>query len=114
MESGQIKQELLQTVESGIGNSVARVVLSALGGIPAAGSLIGAAGVAWSEHDYRKFQKILLAWLQVQENEISEIGRTLAEVMLRVDQSDELVSMRVQSPEYLSLVKKMPSRVERC
>lgn len=106
MEAGQVKQDLLQKMESGIGNSVARVVLSALGGIPVAGSFIGAAGTAWSEHDYRKFQQILISWLQVQDEEITAIGRTLAEVLLRVDQENELVKARLQSPEYLSLIKR--------
>lgn len=104
-EKSRIRTELLDSSDRGISSSAAKVVLSALGGIPVIGSFVGAAGTAWSEYDQNKFQKLLKTWLVIQEDEIRSIGQTLAEVMLRVDQTDEQVKRRMESPEYLSLVK---------
>jgi hypothetical protein len=42
----------------------------------------------------------------LQEEEIKEIGKTLVEVMLRLDHEDETVRQRIESHEYLSLLKK--------
>ncbi|GAB6928235.1 hypothetical protein JCM10914A_22180 [Paenibacillus sp. JCM 10914] len=106
MEEPFDKAKLFETLDSGLAPSVAKVVLSALGGIPIAGSVAGAAGAAWSEFDQKRFQKLLLTWLKLQEEEIVEVGKTLAEVMLRIDQTDELTNQRIQSPEYLSLIKR--------
>lgn len=106
MARSENKQEILDSLDNGIGSSVAKVVLSALGGIPVVGSIIGVAGTAWSEYDQRKFQDLLFTWLKLQEEEIYEVGQTLAEVMLRIDQNDEMVNQRIQSPEYLSLIKR--------
>lgn len=101
-EKNSVRAQLLDPSDSGVGSSVAKVVLSALGSmIPVAGSVIGAAGTAWSEFDQSKYQKRLRTWLTIQEEEINSIGQTLAEVTLRVDQSDERVRKRIESPEYL-------------
>jgi hypothetical protein len=105
-EKNSAKTELFESSDHGISSSVAKVVLSALSGLPVVGSFIGAAGTAWSEYDQNKFQQLLKTWLAIQEDEIKSIGQTLAEVVLRVDQTDEQVKRRMQSPEYLSLVKK--------
>lgn len=106
MDNNSEKSEFLDSLDNGVRSSVAKVVLSALGGVPVVGSLIGAAGTAWSEYDQWKFQKLLLNWLKLQEEEINEVGQTLAEVMLLVDQTDEMVNQRMQSPDYLSIVKR--------
>jgi hypothetical protein len=44
--------------------------------------------------------------MKLQEDEIREIGITIFEVMARLDQHDDEVRKRVESPEYLRLVKK--------
>ena len=51
-------------------------------------------------------KKLFAAWLKMQEDEMKEIGQTLGEVIFRLDQTDENIRQRVESPEYLSLVKK--------
>lgn len=105
-EKNRLKEELIDSSDKGITPSVAKVVLSALGGIPLVGSVIGAAGTAWSEYDQKKYQSLLKSWLLLQEEEINSIGHTMAEVILRIDQTDENIRRRIESPEYLSLVKK--------
>lgn len=103
----KVRQELEQALNNGNGPKVARFALAALGGlIPYLGGALGGAAGAWSEKDTERFQKILRTWLQLQEDEIKEIGKTLVEVMARIDQNDEAVQRRIESPEYLSLLKK--------
>jgi len=106
MTSRSDKHEIWKELEGDIGPSVAKVILSALGGVPVVGSLIGATGTAWSEYDQLRFQRVLKSWLLLQEEEMREIGQTIADVMVRVDRTDELVLNRMQSPSYLSLVRK--------
>ncbi|ESP92506.1 hypothetical protein [Pseudoalteromonas luteoviolacea] len=101
------KDLLDEAFESGSGSKVARFALSVLGGlVPFAGGAIGGAAGAWSESESEKFKNLLHAWLKMQQEEVEEIGQTLFEVMERLDQSDEKIRERIESKEYLSLVKK--------
>lgn len=102
-----IKKELEDSLKSGFGPKAARMALSFIGGlVPVAGGAISGAASAWSEKESENFQKIVNAWLKLQEEEINEIGKTLFEVMIRLDLYDEKINERIKSPEYLGLVKK--------
>jgi hypothetical protein len=102
-----IRDEFEKAIESGAGPKIARFALACIAGaVPLVGGVFGAAGGAWSEAEQDRFKKIMASWLRLQEDEIREIGQTLAEVVLRVDQTDESVRHRIESKEYLSLLKK--------
>jgi len=89
------------------GSSLARAIVTAIGGaIPFVGGAAGAASGAWSEHEQSKIDDVLKTWLKLHEDEIREIGMTLSEVLMRLDLVDEQVQERVQSREFLSLVRK--------
>ena len=106
-KSDSVRQEIEKALEGGTGPKAARFALACLGGmIPVVGGAFGAAASAWSERAQEKFNKVFAAWLKLQEEEIREIGVTLAEVMIRLDPNDPQVEGRIQSPGYLSLVKK--------
>ena len=106
-EKDDIKKELEKAIESGAGPKAARFALAVLGGlIPFAGGAIGGAAGAWSESESGYFKKILAKWLKLQEDEINEIGLTLYEVMIRLDHTDDRIRERIESAEYLTLVKK--------
>src|SRR5262245_25897877 len=47
-------------------------------------SLAGAGG-AWSETEQERFNKVAASWLQLQKDEIKEIGITVAEILTRLD-----------------------------
>jgi hypothetical protein len=57
-----------------------------------------------TDHDH--FIKLLAIWLKLQENEIQEIGQALREVLSRVRDTHKKVKSRIESPEYVNLVKK--------
>ena len=105
-DGARLRRDLDKALESGIGPKIARFALAALGGIPFAGGAISGAGSAWSEHDQEKINHILASWLKLQEDEIKEIGLTMMEVMSRLNLQDEEIEKRIESPEYLKLVKK--------
>ncbi len=96
-----------KALASGRVPTLVRFCLATLGGIfPVFGGAFGAGAGAWSEHEQNTFNRLFAAWLKLQEDEIQEIGRTLAEVMIRIDYTDPRVEKRIQSPEYLSLIRK--------
>jgi hypothetical protein len=85
----------------------ARAVLNALGGsIPFVGGLISAGAGYWSETEQEEVTNILRQWLQMLEDELREKGKTIAEIVARVDMQDEKVRERIESPEYQALLKK--------
>ncbi len=57
-----------------------------------------------TEQDH--FNRVAASWLQLQKDEIKEIGITIAEILTRLDLNDENIRKRIESPEYLSLLKK--------
>jgi len=106
-DKDQIKKDFEEALNSGKGPKIARFALAILSGaIPYAGGIIGGIGGAWSEKKNERFQQILRAWLKLQEDEMKEIAQTLAEVMIRLNQGDESIRQRLESPEYHKIIKK--------
>jgi hypothetical protein len=105
-EIEKLNSELEDVLNAGVGPKVARFALACLSGVPYAGGPIGAVAGAWSDAEQDHFKKLLASWLKLQEDEIREIGKTLIEVMVRLNKADENTQKRVESPEYLSLVRK--------
>lgn len=103
----EIKKQIEDDLKAGSGPKVVRFALACLSGlIPFAGGAVGGIGGTWSEAEQDKFNKLFATWLKLQEDEIKEIGKTLAEVYIRLNNRDENVLRRIESKEYLSLIKK--------
>ena len=101
-----IKEEMTQALTKGYGPKIARFALALLGGIPYVGGAFGGAAGAWSEAEQSYYNRVAASWLQLQQDEIREIGITIAEVLSRLDLNDTETQKRIESPEYLSLIKK--------
>lgn len=102
----KLENELSEALSHGYGPRFARFALACLGGVPVVGGVFGGAGGAWSESEQAHFNKVFAAWLKLQEAEVIEIGITIAEILTRLDLNDEKVRERIESPEYLKLIKK--------
>lgn len=101
------EEELDKLSNGGTAPAALRFALNVIGGlIPIAGGAISGASSAWSEQEQQKINSLIQAWLKLQEDEIKEIGQTMFEILARLDLNDENVAKRMESPEYLSLVKK--------
>ncbi|MCX6735790.1 MAG: hypothetical protein NTZ13_01780 [Candidatus Parcubacteria bacterium] len=110
MDENQKKDELRiqldDALKSGAGPKVARFALACLSSVPFAGGAIGGIGASWSEQEQKRFNNIFGSWLKLQEDEMKEIGQTIFEVLTRLDQTDDKIRERLESPEYLKIVKK--------
>lgn len=85
----------------------ARAALNAIGAsIPFVGGLISAGVGYWSEKEAEEATNILKQWVQMLEDELREKGKTIAEIVARIDMQDEATKARIESPEYQALLKK--------
>jgi hypothetical protein len=105
-EQEELRKRLEEAMKAGSGPKVARFALACLGSVPVAGGAIAGAGAAWSEKEQANWNDIFAAWLRLQEDEVREIGRTILEVFARLDTEDERIKARIESAEYLTILKK--------
>ncbi len=106
-ERDEMSKEFEEALRSGNGPKVARFALACIGGLlPLGGGVLSGAAGAWSESEQARFNRIFASWLKLQEDELKEIAMTMAEILSRLNLVDESVRQRVESPEYLSLIKK--------
>jgi len=76
------------------------------GAIPFVGGAVSGAAGSWSEAEQDYFNRVAANWMQLQKDEIKEIGVTIAEILSRIDLNDENIRKRIESSEYLALLKK--------
>lgn len=107
MDKDELRGELDKALAHGHGPMIARFALACLGAIPLVGGAVAGTGGAWSESEQSHYNKVFASWLKLQEDELREIGITIAEVLSRVNLSDQKVRERLESPEYLKLIKKV-------
>jgi hypothetical protein len=105
-QNNNLDEQMSQALSHGYGPKVARAVLALLGAVPFVGGAFGGAAGAWSEAEQDHFNKVAASWLKLQEDEIREIGVTIAEILSRLDLNDADIQKRLESPEYLKLIKK--------
>lgn len=82
-----------------------RVLLAALSGIPWVGSFLGAAGTYSAEVENEQLGELQRLWLKEHEAKLKRLGITLASVLSRLDSFGEDLQERIQSEDYLSLVR---------
>ena len=86
---------------------IGRVGLNvAAGAIPFVGGILAAIAAAWGESSQAQADAILRQWLQMLQDELREKGKTIAEIMARLDMQNEETLRRIESPEYQALLKK--------
>lgn len=102
----KLNEEIEDALKGGVGPKAARFALACLSGIPYVGGALGGVAAAWSEAEQAHLNRLFAAWLKLQEQEIREIGITMMEVATRVDLNDPKTRERMESPEYLGIVKK--------
>jgi hypothetical protein len=81
------------------------------GAIPFLGGAVSGAAGAWSETEQDHFNRVAASWMQLQKDEIKEIGITIAEILTRLDLNDENTRKRIESPEYVASQKMLPRLV---
>jgi hypothetical protein len=130
-ETDDPREELEQSLNRGSGPTIMRFMAALLAGTTSAtgrllGTQVGGPGGAdlgemagsvaggalsslmseYSQQDQDRINHLIKTWLQLQADEMKEIGTTLFEVMGRLDLQDEKIIERLESEEYLKLLKK--------
>src|SRR5882762_125166 len=97
---------LLERLSGGRGRKYSRFVMAALGSIPWVGGLIAAAASLSAEKDQQKISDLQRLWLDEHKGKVQELGNTLNDIFGRLDNFGPEVQERIESPEYLALVRK--------
>jgi hypothetical protein len=84
----------------------ARFILAALSSIPWVGGLIGASASLYGEHDQGQVNLLQQKWLEEHSERLRDVAAAIDEVTSRLDQFGEEVKERIESEEYLSIVRK--------
>ena len=106
IESGT--NALVEELSKGKDRKYKRFVMAALGSIPWIGSylsiLSAVAGLS-AEFDQEKVNDLLKLWIQEHQPKLEELRKTLDDISTRLDGLGEEIQERMESPEYLSLVR---------
>jgi hypothetical protein len=73
---------------------------------PLVGALLSAAAGAWSKQEQEFINNVFKQWLQMLQDELREKGKTIIDIMARLDTTDETIKQRIESEEYQSILKK--------
>jgi hypothetical protein len=105
-ETEASQDALVQKLGSGKYKKYARFVVAALSAIPWIGSLIGAAASLSAEREQEGINDLHRLWLQEHQKKVDDLGATFGEIFGRLDSFGDEIQGRIESPEYLTLVKK--------
>jgi hypothetical protein len=83
-----------------------RFIMAALGSIPWVGSFIGAAAALEAENEQQGTNELHRLWFEEHKGKINELAYALFEILSRLEKFGEEIQERIESPQYLDLVKK--------
>lgn len=96
---------LIERLSGGKRKKYARFVLAALGSIPWVGGVMAAAASLSAEKDQEYINDLQRLWLEEHKAKIRELGSTLGDIFFRLDDFGDEIQGRIESPEYLALVR---------
>lgn len=83
-----------------------RFVMAALSSVPWVGGLIGAAASIYGERDQSKVNVLQRQWLEEHRERLKDLASAINEVTDRLEQFGDEVKERLESEEYLGIVRK--------
>jgi hypothetical protein len=104
--AGDPHEALIARLGAGKSHSYVRFLVAALGSIPWVGGLIAASASLSAENEQQSLNELQRLWLEEHREKLKELGNTLSEILVRLDQLGDEVQERIESPEYLALVRK--------
>jgi hypothetical protein len=96
----------IDRLSGGRGRKYTRFIMAALGSIPWVGGVIAAAASLSAESDQQKISDLQELWLEEHKAKVLELGATLNDIFDRLDSLGPEIQQRIESPEYLALVRK--------
>jgi hypothetical protein len=101
-----LRAELEKAEPSKRGRILEKFFLAALSVIPWVGGVLGAAEAYRTEEGNVRLNKLQTQWLEEHHRKIGMLGTTLQEIGTRLSNLGSEIDERIQSEEYLALVKK--------
>ncbi|MCK9400868.1 MAG: hypothetical protein M0Q51_12880 [Bacteroidales bacterium] len=102
----EIQEQFTDLTNSQNIKRVSRFILSALSSIPWVGGFLGASASLHAEIEQSKVNEILKLWLEEHKDKLEKLGQTIYGIILRLENFDSSVHIRMESDEYQDLVKK--------
>lgn len=102
----RLKQELAKTEPSRRRRIIEKFILAALGSIPWIGGFLSAAYDYKAEEGTLRQDSLQTQWLEEHQGKIAALRETLAEIEKRFEALGATIEDRIQSQEYLGLVRK--------
>lgn len=99
-------QELAKTSRSNWRRAFEKFFLAALGSIPWVGGFLSAAADFKLEEDGIRENNLRTQWLEEHEEKLKRLSTTLNEIAARFEELGEQIDERIQSDDYLDLVRK--------
>ncbi|GMN08650.1 hypothetical protein MTsPCn5_40410 [Croceitalea sp. MTPC5] len=102
----KVKDELSKIDGKGKKSRTGRFVVSALSSIPWVGGVIAASSALHAEKEQGKINDLQRIWLEEHQRKIEELYYTIYQIHEALENSEPEVHERMESEEYLSLIKK--------
>jgi hypothetical protein len=100
------QEALAQRLSEGKNRKYVRFLVAALGSIPWIGGFIAASASLTAEREQQNISDLQRVWLQEHKQKIAELREALSDIFRRLDNFGDQIQERIESPEYLSLVRK--------
>lgn len=97
---------LADKLAAGRGRKYTQFVIAALSSLPWVGGVIGAAASLRAEQDRESVNELHRLWIEEHKEKVAELGATLGDIFGRLENFGDEVQERIESPEYLALVKR--------
>jgi hypothetical protein len=108
--SGDVEERVRRELDTPLGaerqRKYRRFVLAAMGSIPWVGSFIAAGVAAEAEREQQQVNELQQEWLEEHRGKLNDLKKTLLEILQRLESLGAEIDARVQSEEYLGLVRK--------
>jgi hypothetical protein len=108
--SGEVEDRVRRELDQPLGaerqRKYRRFVLAAMGSIPWVGSFIAAGAAAEAEREQQQINELQQEWLEEHRAKLNDLKKTLLEILQRLESLGSEIDARVQSEEYLTLVRK--------
>lgn len=105
VENDNTDNALMKTLGAGRYHKYVRFFMAALSSIPWVGGLIGATASLSGEAEQGRINDLHRLWLEDHQQRAQELLETLMGIFKRLDSFGDEVDKRMQSPEFLSVVR---------
>jgi hypothetical protein len=102
----RIRRELEQPLGSERQRKFRRFLLAALGSVPWVGGFIAASAALEGEREQQQVNELQQEWLDEHRGKLKDLGQTLLAILQRLESLGDDIEQRIQSEEYLGLVRK--------